>query len=58
MIVHRHRRSRRMLKQLGSVYRGGPLWPGDTLSHQLAADCFQRGCAKFDKGSRTPAVPE
>lgn len=42
-MVTRQRRRRHMLEQLGLVYRGGPLWPGDTLSHQLAKGCSKRG---------------
>jgi hypothetical protein len=39
----------KVIEQLHAIVDHGPLWPGDTLSHEAASECVSLGWAQRDE---------
>lgn len=37
---------RHVLEELRNIVRNGPIWPGDSISHQTMRECVARGWAR------------
>ena len=45
------------MEEARNIATGAPLWPGDTLSHATAQDCYKRGWAIRDAdGNWVPTI--
>ncbi len=48
---------RGVLEEMGNIRKNHPLWPGDTISHQMANECVRRGWARRDGDQQFVPTP-